>query len=121
MVGFVKNILKIDDTLDLFAVHVIGGLVGTILLVPLGIKFFGGLKLPQLSILEQLYVQIFSSRTEILYSGILTLIILIVLKKTVGIRVSSNEEEMGLDQSSHSESDYNLYINEYFKNKYLTL
>ena len=107
MVGFVKNILKIDDTLDVFAVHGIGGLVGTILLVPLGSKFFGGLNLSQLGILEQLYVQIFSSITVILYSGILTLIILIVLKKTVGIRVSSDEEEMGLDQSSHSESAYN--------------
>ena len=107
MVGFVKNILKIDDTLDVFAVHGVGGLLGTILLAPLVSKHFGGLGLSELSIFEQLYVQLFTSLSVALYAGLLTLVILIAIKKVACNRVSSYEEEVKLDQSSHSESSYN--------------
>ena len=107
MVGFVKNVLKIDDTLDVFAVHGVGGLLGTILLAPLGSKLFGGLGHSDFSISEQLYIQIFASLVVALYAAIATFIILQIIKKITGIRVSSDEEEMGLDQSSHSESAYN--------------
>ena len=107
MVGFVKNKLKIDDTLDVFAVHGVGGLLGTLLCAPLGSKVFGGLGYSKISILEQLNVQIIASIAVAVWSGIASFIILIILKRTIGIRVSAEEEAAGLDVSSHSESAYN--------------
>ncbi|MDA9654900.1 ammonium transporter [Pelagibacteraceae bacterium] len=107
MVGFVKNKLKIDDTLDVFAVHGVGGLLGILLCAPLGSKVFGGLGYSEVSILEQLNVQIIASIAVAVWSGIASFIILIILKRTIGIRVSPEEEEAGLDVSSHSESAYN--------------
>ena len=107
MVGFVKNKLKIDDTLDVFAVHGVGGLLGTLLLAPLGSKKFGGLGLSEVSILEQFNIQIFASFAVAIWSGLASFLILIILRKFIGIRVSSEEEEAGLDRSSHSESAYN--------------
>ena len=107
MVGFVKNKLKIDDTLDVFAVHGIGGLLGILLCAPLGSKVFGGLGYSEISILEQLNIQIIASIAVAVWSGIASFIILIILKRTIGIRVSPEEEEAGLDVSSHSESAYN--------------
>ena len=107
MVGFVKNILKIDDTLDVFAVHGVGGLLGTLLLAPLGSKLFGGLGYSEVSILEQFKIQIYGSFAVAIWSGLASFIILMVLKKTIGIRVSAEEEEAGLDVSSHSENAYN--------------
>ena len=88
-------------------VHGVGGLLGTILRAPLGSKLFGGLGHSDFSISEQLYIQIFASLVVALYAAIATFIILQIIKKITGIRVSSDEEEMGLDQSSHSESAYN--------------
>jgi Amt family ammonium transporter len=107
MVGFVKNKLKIDDTLDVFAVHGVGGLLGILLCAPLGSKIFGGLGYSEVTILEQLNIQIIASIAVALWSGIASFIILVVLKRTIGIRVSPEEEEAGLDVSSHSESAYN--------------
>ena len=107
MVGFVKSTLKIDDTLDVFAVHGVGGLLGTLLLAPLGAEIFGGLGLSELSIFEQLKIQIIGSLAVLFWSGIVSVIILLFLKKIIGIRVSDEEEEAGLDLTSHSESAYN--------------
>jgi len=107
MVGFVKNKLKIDDTLDVFAVHGVGGLLGILLCAPLGSKVFGGLGYSEVSILEQLNVQIIASIAVAVWSGIASFIVLIILKRTIGIRVSPEEEAAGLDVSSHSESAYN--------------
>ena len=106
MVGFVKNILKIDDTLDVFAVHGVGGLLGILLLAPLGSKDFGGLGHSEISILEQLNIQILGSLAVAVWSGVVSYIILIVLRNTIGLRISLKEEEIGLDQSSHSERAY---------------
>tara|TARA_A100001011_G_scaffold370112_1_gene426097 strand:+ start:1168 stop:2364 length:1197 start_codon:yes stop_codon:yes gene_type:complete len=107
MVGFVKNTLKIDDTLDVFAVHGVGGLLGTLLLAPLGSKLFGGLGHSEVTIIQQFNVQIIASFAVAIWSGLASFIILIILKNTIGIRVSTEEEEAGLDVSSHSESAYN--------------
>ena len=81
--------------------------MGIILLAPFGNKSFGGLGHSELGIFEQLNVQIFASLAVAGYSAILTFVILIILKNIVGLRVSKDEEDMGLDRSSHSESAYN--------------
>ena len=107
MVGFVKNVMKIDDTLDVFAVHGIGGLLGTLILAPLGASSLGGLGHSELTILGQLKVQIIASFSVAVWAIIGSFIILMIIKKFIGIRVSAEEEEAGLDVSSHSESAYN--------------
>ena len=107
MVGFVKNTMKIDDTLDVFAVHGVGGLLGTLLLAPLGSATLGGLGHSELNIIAQLKIQIIGSIAVAAWAIFSSFIILKVLKKLIGIRVSQEEEEAGLDVSSHSESAYN--------------
>ena len=107
MVGFVKNVMKIDDTLDVFAVHGIGGLLGTLLLAPLGSISLGGLGYSELTVLKQLKVQIIASLAVTIWAAIGSLIILLVLRNLIGIRVTEEEEEAGLDVSTHSESAYN--------------
>ena len=107
MVGFVKNKMNIDDTLDVFAVHGIGGLLGTLLLAPLGSISLGGLGHSDLTIFGQLKVQIIGSISVAVWAGVASFIILMILKRFIGIRVSEEEEEAGLDVSSHSESAYN--------------
>ncbi len=106
MVGLIKNVLNIDDALDVFAVHGIGGLVGTLFLAPLGSKYFGGMNVSDLSILAQLKIQIIGSVVVLFWSGIISFVIILALKHTIGIRVKEKEEEDGLDISSHSEKAY---------------
>ena len=74
MVGFVKNIMKIDDTLDVFAVHGVGGLLGTLLLAPLGSTSFGGLGHSDLSIFGQLKVQIIASISVAIWAALYLLL-----------------------------------------------
>ncbi len=107
MVGFVKNKMRIDDTLDVFAVHGIGGLLGTLLLAPFGSVSLGGLGHSDLTIFGQLKVQIIASISVAVWAGVASFIILMIIKKLIGIRVSEEEEQAGLDLSSHSESAYN--------------
>ena len=106
MVGIVKNRFNIDDTLDVFAVHGMGGLLGILLLAPLGSIEFGGMGHSEVSILQQFKIQIIGSISVAIWSGVMSYIILITLKNTIGIRISEQEEEIGLDQSSHSERAY---------------
>ena len=106
MVGFIRNKIKLDDTLDVFAVHGVGGLLGTLLLAPLGNKSLGGMGHSELSILGQFKVQVIGSLAVIIWSAIFSFLILLILKNTLGLRVSEEDEEQGLDKSSHSESSY---------------
>jgi ammonium transporter, Amt family len=106
MVGIVKNRFNIDDTLDVFAVHGMGGLLGILLLAPLGSAEFGGMGHSESSIFQQFKIQIIGSLAVAVWSGVMSYIILITLKNTIGIRISEEEEEIGLDQSSHAERAY---------------
>ena len=74
MVGFVKNIMKIDDTLDVFAVHGVGGLLGTLLLAPLGSVSLRRLGHSDLSIFGQLKVQIIASISVAIWAALLLLL-----------------------------------------------
>ena len=88
-------------------VHGVGGLLGTLLLAPLGSTLFGGLGHSQLSILGQLKIQIIGSIAVAIWAVVGSFLILILIRKFIGIRVSFEEEDAGLDVSSHSESAYN--------------
>ncbi len=98
-----KERIGYDDSLDVVAVHGIGGLWGALatgLFASVGSSglFFGNA--------HQFFVQIIGAGSAIIYSGIVTTIILLVLKYTVGLRVSEEEEIQGLDVSQHNESGY---------------
>ena len=107
-VGFVKFKLKIDDSLDVFAVHGVGGMIGTLLAGILATTQFGGLGLEKTA-MEQTMVQALGILTVALLSFVGTVIIVKIIQATVGLRVPEEEEVgTGLDFGSHGESSYNL-------------
>ena len=107
-VGFVKFKLKIDDSLDVFAVHGVGGMIGTLLAGILATTQFGGLGLEKTA-MEQTMVQVLGIVTVALLSFVGTVIIVKIIQATVGLRVPEEEEVgTGLDFGSHGESSYNL-------------
>ena len=107
-VGFIKNVMNIDDSLDVFAVHGVGGILGTILCGLLATSQYGGLGL-DISVWEQTKVQIIGVLSISLYTLIATTIIVFVVRSLIGLRVSEQEENTeGLDFGSHGESSYRL-------------
>lgn len=102
-----KRKLGYDDSLDVFGVHCIGGIVGAILVGAFAAPSLGGFgEIP--GIATQLWVQTKSVLFTIVYTGILTYIILKVLDVVMGLRVSEESEVVGLDLSEHNERGYNL-------------
>ena len=107
-VGFIKNVMNIDNSLDVFAVHGVGGILGTILCGLLATSQYGGLGLDT-TVWEQTKVQIIGVLSISLYTLIATIIIVFVVKSLIGLRVSEQEENTeGLDFGSHGESSYRL-------------
>ena len=107
-VSLIRTKLKIDDSLDVFAVHGVGGILGTILLAFFGQECFGGLGLVK-PMWEQLGIQLTALGVTIVWSAIATVIIMIVVKKTIGTRISEEEENRGLDLTDHGESAYDEF------------
>ncbi len=107
-VGFIKFKLKIDDSLDVFAVHGVGGMLGTLLVGILATASFGGLGLEK-TVAEQTMTQLIGVLSVAALSFVGTFIIVKIIQATVGLRVSEEEEVgEGLDFGSHGESSYNL-------------
>jgi Amt family ammonium transporter len=104
--GFVKGKLKIDDTLDVFAVHGVGGIMGTIMVAIFGTAAFGGTGVDDM--LGQLGTQLFALAVVIAWSAVATTIIVFVCKKTTGLRVEQEVEYTGLDQAEHGETAYHF-------------
>jgi len=104
--GFVKQKLRIDDALDVFAVHGVGGIMGTLLLAVLGTSTFGGFGVDNAG--AQLLIQAKAVGFTLLWSGVATVIIAYIIKATVGLRVEEEAEHIGLDQAEHGEAAYHL-------------
>jgi Amt family ammonium transporter len=102
-VGFVKNRLNIDDSLDVFAVHGVGGILGTLLLAPLATSQAEGM-----TWLTQLGVQATGVVVAVVWSIVFSFVIIMFVKAVVGLRVSEDEETSGLDLPSHGERGYDL-------------
>lgn len=105
-----KQKLGYDDSLDAFGVHGIGGIVGAILTGVFASESLGGLGLAEESIGAQLGVQLISVIFTIIYSGLLSFIILKIVDALVGLRVNEDEESQGLDLALHSEQGYNMEL-----------
>ena len=106
----VKKILGFDDSLDAFAVHGVGGIIGAMLTGIFASPSLGGLGLGDgnATIMSQLFAQFVSIIVTIAYSGILSYLILKGIDAVIGLRVSEEEEITGLDLSLHDERGYNL-------------
>ena len=102
-----KRAMGYDDSLDVFGVHAVGGIIGAVLTGVFTAEAFGGTGLDA-GIPSQLWIQIKSVIFTILYTGILSAIILKVLDVTMGLRVSEDQEQEGLDLSAHDERGYIL-------------
>ena len=103
-----KKALGYDDSLDVFGVHGIGGIVGAILTGVCAAGSLGGagLELPSISL--QVWAQIKSVVVTIIWSGVVSFIAFYIASAlTGGGRVSEDEEQQGLDLNSHGESGYN--------------
>jgi Amt family ammonium transporter len=105
---YVKEALGIDDSLDVLAVHGVGGVTGTLLTAVLGSAAYGGLGLSELTISEQFVIQLQGVVGTILWTIVVTYIIVKVVDAIVGLRVSSEEETQGLDVKSHGERGYDI-------------
>jgi len=101
-----KHMLGYDDSLDAFGVHGVGGIVGALLT---GVFAYGPLSATDASPdgtaggLDQLKLQAIGVLSTVVYSGVMTLILLLVTKALVGLRVGQEEEREGLDIALHGE------------------
>ena len=102
-----KNALGYDDSLDVFGVHAVGGIVGALLTGAFSATIVGGSGIDT-SIASQIGIQAIGVIVTIAYTGVLTLIILKIIDALIGLRVSEDEESEGLDLALHQESGYNL-------------
>lgn len=104
---YVKRKLIIDDSLDVFPVHGVGGVTGSLLTGVFASSSLGGLGLAEgVSIFEQVAVQAVGVVVTIIWSGLFSYLILKVLDKLIGLRVSPDEESQGLDNALHEETGY---------------
>lgn len=97
-----KRMLKADDSLDAFGLHAVGGIAGAVLTGIFASSFIMGDKAPT-DMMHQLWVQVEGVLATIAYSAICTFIILKIIDLVIGIRVSQDDERMGLDLSQHGE------------------
>ncbi len=104
---YIKRTLKIDDSLDVFPVHGVGGIIGSLLTGVFVAKNLGGQGLAEgVSIMDQVGVQALAIIITALWSALFSFIILKLLDKLIGLRVSPDEEEEGLDIVLHEETGY---------------
>tara|TARA_R110001592_G_scaffold337300_1_gene623771 strand:+ start:396766 stop:398070 length:1305 start_codon:yes stop_codon:yes gene_type:complete len=111
--NYLKNKLKVDDSLDVFPVHGVGGILGTLLAgifcsTQLGIFSGNGFSDGISSIGGQLTVQSIGVISTLVYSAVVTFILLKVVGAMVGLRVDDDEETQGLDLVLHDERGYDL-------------
>jgi Amt family ammonium transporter len=104
---YVKRTLKIDDSLDVFPVHGVGGIMGSLLTGVFAESSLGGLGLADgVSIMDQVGVQALAIVVTALWSAGFSYLILKVLDKLIGLRVTADEEVQGLDIVLHEETGY---------------
>uniref|UniRef100_UPI003D7694B4 ammonium transporter n=1 Tax=Escherichia coli TaxID=562 RepID=UPI003D7694B4 len=113
-----KRLLKVDDSLDVFGVHGVGGILGALLTGVFNAPQLGGPSFPvdwfsgtltsadAYSIGAQVLVQAKAVGITILWSGIVSVIAYKLVDLTIGLRVTEEEEREGLDISSHGETAY---------------
>jgi Amt family ammonium transporter len=113
-VGFIKRALKVDDSLDVFAVHGLGGIVGAIgtgivanpALGGSGVFDYAANAVAEFNPTAQLISQLWGVGTVLIWSGVVSFILFKLIDMVMGLRVSEEAEREGLDTSSHGERAY---------------
>jgi ammonium transporter, Amt family len=114
-VNGLKRMLGADDSLDVFGVHGIGGIVGALLTGVFNNQALGGpglvtdwvtVTVGSNSIITQLWIQLKGVLITIVWSGVVAFIAFKIVDLTIGLRVTEEEEREGLDISSHGETAY---------------
>ena len=100
-----KGKLGYDDSLDVFGVHGVGGITGALLTGVFASVGAAGLLLGNS---QQLLLQLEGVVITIVYAAVCTIVIGFVLDKTIGLKVTESEENIGLDTTQHGESAYNI-------------
>jgi ammonium transporter, Amt family len=119
-VSTVKNALKYDDTLDVFGIHGIGGIVGALATAVVAAPSLGGqgyfdytvfpavaITPEAYSISAQMLTQLKAVLGTVAISGIVSAVLFFALDKTIGLRPSEDAEREGLDLTEHGERAYN--------------
>ena len=106
-VDLIRGKLHIDDSLDVFAVHGVGGIIGSLLVAFLALPSFGGLGLADgVSAGAQFMVQLKSVAITVIWTAVASALILMVARAIVGLRVDEQTEVEGLDLAEHGERGY---------------
>lgn len=111
---YIKQKLKIDDSLDVFPVHGVGGILGTLLAgifssPQLGVFSGYGFAAVNDTMIDQLGVQIIGVTATFTYTAVVTWLLFVIIRKLLGgLRVSTEQEVNGLDLSEHEETGYSL-------------
>ena len=107
-VDLIRIKLKVDDSLDVFAVHGIGGMLGTILCGWLISASWGGVGVDEgKNIVDHITTQAYAVLVTVIWTVIATYVILKIISLFITLRVDEDEEIQGLDTSAHGESGYN--------------
>ena len=106
---YMKQKLKIDDSLDVFPVHGVGGMIGLVLTAVFSAAALDGLGLDEgVSVMGQLGVQVVGIVATVVWCGLASFVLLKVVNAITPLRVSEDEETEGLDLVLHEERGYNL-------------
>ena len=100
---FIKNVVKIDDSLDVFPVHGVGGILGTVMAGFLAVEYAEGVTMS-----SQVQTQLIAVGAVFLWSLVISAILLKTIDLVMGLRPSLEDEISGLDIALHEESGYNI-------------
>jgi Amt family ammonium transporter len=104
----VKKKFGYDDSLDVFGVHGVGGIIGALLTGLCAAEFMGGSGLAHDTVGAQLWNQFLGVTLTVVWCGVVSVVSLFVIDKIIGLRVTDEEEVVGLDISLHDEQGYEI-------------
>lgn len=104
-IAFLKHRLRLDDSLDVFGIHGLGGIVGSVGLVIAGLPALGGQG--DYALIDQLGIQAISVLIAVLWSAVGSALCFLIVRAILPLRASEEDERTGLDLSDHGERAYN--------------
>jgi Amt family ammonium transporter len=99
----IKYKFGFDDTLDVFGVHCVGGIIGALLTGVFAVEAIGGTKGALEGNISQLWAQAVSVGVTVVYCGAVSWVILKLINATMGLSLNETDQRIGLDQSQHGE------------------